>query len=57
MGEYKWRIGVVDYNLVPFSHKHQGSLSLTSGKIRKKSLIGREKHAHHLQISLLIKNL
>ena len=41
MGEFKWRMEVADYNLVPFSHKHQGSLSLTSGKIRKKSLIGR----------------
>ena len=40
MGECKWRMGVVDYNLVPFSHEHQGSLSLTSGKILKKSLIG-----------------
>ena len=40
MRECKWRMGVVDYNLVPFSHEHQGSLSLTSGKIRKKSLIG-----------------
>ena len=40
VGECKWRTGVVDYNLVPFSHEPQGSLSLTSGKIRKKSLIG-----------------
>ena len=35
MGERKRRTGVVDYNLVPFSHEPQGSLSLTSGKIRK----------------------
>ena len=40
MGECKWRMGVVDYNLVPFSHQHQGSISLTSGKIQKKSLVG-----------------
>ena len=36
MGDCKWRMGVVDYNLLPFSHEHQGSLGLTSGKIRKK---------------------
>ena len=39
MGECKWRTGVVDYNLVPFSHEPQGSLSLTSGKIRKNLLL------------------
>ena len=40
MGECKWHMGVVDYNLVSFN-EHQGSLSLTSGKVRKKALTGR----------------